>query len=213
MATEIFRPNAGGTTTELTRWPGAAPPDPNVNYTLVDEETPDEASTMVYRGVESYTLDTYNIPDHSEGSETINHVKVYCRMQNSPAFGKVAIRTHNTEYYGDEENLTASWVNYSKQWDTNPNTGSAWTWDEIDALEIGVALKGGGGNSARCTQVYVEVDYTAITPKTSSDAGSGVEGTPMQAATLAGNELGQGSDSFIVKIETPTKGGGMKLWT
>jgi len=213
MATEIFRPNAGGTTTELTRWPGAAPPDPNENYKLVDEETPDDFSTMVYRGVESYALDTYNIPDHSEGSGTINHVKVYCRMENDTAKGKVAIRTHSTEYYGNEETLTSSWTTYSKQWDTNPNTGSAWTWDEIDALEVGVALKASATASGRCTQVYVEVDYTAITPKTSSDAGSGVEGTPIQAAAVADSELGQGSDSLIVKIETPTKGGGTKLWT
>lgn len=214
MATEVLRPNAGGTNTGCNYWDGDAhEPDVNENYKQVDEETPDEASTMVYNPVTSYALDTYNIPDHSEGSGTVNHVKVYCRMQNDTAKGKVAIRTHNTEYYGNEESLTGSWVTYNKQWDTNPNTGSAWTWDEIDALEIGVALKASAGASSRCTQVYVEVDYTAITPKSSSDVGSGVEGTPMQAAVLVDSELGQGSDSLIVKIETPTKGGGTKLWT
>jgi hypothetical protein len=72
--------------------------------------------------------------------------------------------------------------------------------------------------------------------KTSADAGSGVEGSPLPAATLASSEsgsgieaanvfdegllkdllaseLGQGADCLIAKIEMPTKGGGMKLWT
>ena len=214
MATEILRPNAGGANTNCRYWDGAGhDPDVNENYKQVDEETPDSAATMVYYSLGTYALDTHGIPSHSEGSGVINHVKVYCVMANNGTYGKVAIRTHSTEYYGDEENLTASWVAYNRQWDTNPNTGTAWTWDEVDALEIGVALREGGGQSARCTQVYVEVDYIAITPKTSSDTGFGVEDTPAQAAVLAGSELGQGSDSLIVKIETPIKGGGTKLWT
>ena len=81
-----------------------------------------------------------------------------------------------------------------------------------------------------------------------ADIGSGLDSTPMPSAILAGNEtgsgidaiiarllasfdigtgievssllkelfaseLGWGSDSLIAKIEMPTKGGGMKLWT
>jgi len=101
--------------------------------------------------------------------------------------------------------------------------------------------------------MFEEWGEPSVTEKTSSDAGSGVEGTPMQAAALAGTEtgsgiealiarllaafdtgygveaanvetdglfknlfateLGQGSDCLIAKIEMPTKGGGMKLWT
>jgi len=89
--------------------------------------------------------------------------------------------------------------------------------------------------------------------KSASDAGSGVEGTPLLGATLTGsetgsgiealvarllaafdtgggveassvetdgqlknlfaNELGEGSDCLTAKIEMPTKGGGMRLWT
>jgi hypothetical protein len=93
---------------------------------------------------------------------------------------------------------------------------------------------------------YVSLEMTE--PKTSSDSGSGAEGTPVPSALLAGSEtgsaiealvarllsafdtgtgievssllkelfateLGWGSDSLIAKIEMPTKGGGMKLWT
>lgn len=97
---------------------------------------------------------------------------------------------------------------------------------------------------------YVSLQMPAA--KSSSDTGSGVEGTPLPSAILAGtetgsgidalifrllaavdtgggvetgveidgllkdlfaSELGEGSDSLTAKIEMPTKGGGMKLWT
>jgi len=49
------------------------------------------------------------------------------------------------------------------------------------------------------------------------DTGYGVEAGSVETDGLLKNllatELGEGSDSLIAKIETPTKGGGMKLWT
>ena len=44
------------------------------------------------------------------------------------------------------------------------------------------------------------------------DAGGGVEAGGL-LKDLFVTELGEGSDSLIAKIEIPTKGGGMKLWT
>ncbi len=44
------------------------------------------------------------------------------------------------------------------------------------------------------------------------DTGTGVEVGGLLKDLFA-SELGQGSDSLAVKIEMPTKGGGMKLWT
>ena len=213
---ETLRPNGGGTNTNLQSYDGTLrDPDPNINYTMVDEETPDGYSTEVITQNSSYLLDTYNIPNPT-GSGPINYVKVYCHIKcDFQENGKVAIRTHSTEYYGPEEDLTTSWVTYSNQWNTNPNTGSAWTWEELNDLEIGVALKGAVTEDrwVNCTQVYAEVDYTPATPKTSSDAGYGEEGTPLQATALSSSELGQSSDSLTAKIETPNQGGGTKLWT
>jgi len=270
MSIETLRPNAVGDEENLIDYPAAGD-----NYEEVDEATPDEDGGYVFQTTGTvFIRDLYNIQDHSIGAETINHVTVYarCRCYNSPNGDetvKIAIKSGATVAEGNEESLTSSWTNYSKQWTTDPNTGSAWTWSAIDALQAGVALRPQFSNSGMCTQLYVEVDYTAVTEKTSSDAGSGadayvslekteaksssdtgsgVEGTPMQSAVLAGNEtgsgiealiarlltgdetgtsvevgnllraffvseMGRGSDSLIVKIETPTKGGGMKLWT
>ena len=267
MSIETLRPNAVGDETNLI-------PNTGANWECVDEAEADEDTTYVYKQTgAAFIRDLHNIQDHSAGAGTINHVTVYARCrhwsgENQGQRAKIAIKTHNTPYEGDEETTTSSYANYSKQWATNPNTGSAWTWTEIDNLQAGVALKPANNYSAMCTQVYVEVNY-GVTPKTSADAGSGadayvslekteaksssdtgsgVEGTPVPSAFLAGNEtgsgiealiarlltgdetgtsvevgnllraffaseLGRGSDSLIAKIETPTKGGGMKLWT
>ena len=50
----------------------------------------------------------------------------------------------------------------------------------------------------------------------SFDAGSGVEASSVESGVLEelfASELGEGLDLLVAKIEMPTKGGGMKLWT
>ncbi|MBA7635581.1 hypothetical protein ES703_43185 [subsurface metagenome] len=81
-------------------------------------------------------------------------------------YARAVIRTHGTVYTGGEESTTGdTFVTKSYQWTTNPNTGEDWTWDEIDALQIGVDLKTYyDHDSAELTQVYVEVNYTAYKP-------------------------------------------------
>ena len=256
MATETLRPNAAGDVTSIC----CETPNGEVHWTLVDEETPDDGTTVVRNYSETGTLDSYdlyNLPAHS-GSGTINKITVYMRVNNyyGTDYAYTKIKTHSTIYEGDQETIASgTFANFSHQWTTNPYTGEAWTWDEIDALQIGVRLQTTATyHSCRCTQLYVEVDYTSgETPKTSSDAGSGVEGTPLSTAALAGSEsgsgveafiarllataetgygaeaseiggggllkhlfaseLGEGADRLTAKIEIPTKGGGMKLWT
>jgi len=88
----------------------------------------------------------YQIPDHSTqtASGDINYVEVYMvskvqEVKNPAAY--VHIKTNDVEYNGTEENLTTSYATYSYQWTDNPSTNTTWTWDEIDALEIGVGLR------------------------------------------------------------------------
>jgi hypothetical protein len=274
MATEYLRPNAAGDETNIA----SQYPSSTYHWDKVDEETADDDSTYVSTSITSYQRDLYNLSNPT-GSGTINYIKVWYRFRGATglpvtAYLTPAIKTGGTAYEGSEDTETAaSYKNGSYQWTTNPQTGVAWTWDDLTALQAGVKIKGYGGKSCRCTQVYVEVDYTsAVTEKTSSDtgsgvdayvlletgeaktssdAGSGVEGMPLPSATLTGSEtgsgiealvarllaafdtgtsaevaqvvgllndlfaseLGWGSDSLTAKIEIPTKGGGMKLWT
>ena len=311
--TLTLRPNADG---YYTFWKLSGGTD---HYALVDEATPDEDATYIYRDDNAYGKDSFTFPVSGSPEGIILKVTAFMRVKNigiHPDWnaGKLFVRISGTDYSGSWEPFPASYTNKSYEWTTNPATGNPWTWDEIDALEVGIH-KGTITDEIRITQVYVEVDYTTVTEKSSSDtgsgidakasgnplatysrsetgsgveakasgnplatlsgaetgsgvdalysletpeakassdAGSGVEGTPVQSAVLAGSEtgsgiealiarllvavdtgygveagdvevedllkdlfaseLGQGSDSLTAKIETPTKGGGMKLW-
>lgn len=186
MPTETLRPNAGGTNTNLNYYDGSGhDPDPDQNYKQVNEEVADDDSTYVYRtGTAKY--DTYNIPDSAVGKGAINFVKVYFRAKKHVGeAGQAAavVYTHSNPYKGDEETLPGSYRDFSYQWSTNPHTGEAWTWEEINDLEIGVTLKPSNAN-LHCTQVYVEVDCEEPTlPEVTTNPSSSVGQT---TATLNG---------------------------
>jgi hypothetical protein len=78
-------------------------------------------------------------------------------------YARAAIKTNGTVYTGSEESIIGdTFVSKSYQWTTNPNTSSAWTWSEIDALQIGADLKTFyDHDDVELTQVYIEVNYTA----------------------------------------------------
>lgn len=182
-ATETLRPNAAGDETSIS----FQYPTSTYHWDKVDEATADEASTYVYTNSISGQRDLYNLPAHS-GSGTINSITVYVRCATSVGYGYlyVAMRTGGTTYQGSIETADTSWANFSKQWTQNPDTETAWTWDDIDALQIGVKLY--IDNVAyinRCTQVWVVIDYTvASAPTVVTNAASSVEET---TATVNGN--------------------------
>jgi hypothetical protein len=217
---ETLRPNGAGAETTIT----TQYPDSGAHWEKVDEETPDDLSTYIREGTSStYNRDLYNLPSHSEGAGTINSVTVYARVRKGGIvarnLAKLCIKSGSTVSESEEKSVPTSWGSISKSWDTNPATESAWTWDEIDDLQIGIALKRYDATEyPTCTQVYVEVDYIAITAKTSSDLGSGVEArasgsplaslgqsdsgsgaddTPSQAAMLNGYEAGSGLEALL----------------
>jgi hypothetical protein len=184
-ATETLRPNAAGDECNIPHQTGVACPN---HYQNVDEATPDEDSTEVHTSPNetSWYRDFYNLPAHS-GNGTVNFIKVYARGKSAPFDGEnvglqIWVKTGGVAYYGTEIVLATSYTTYSKQWNTNPHTGLAWTWSDIDALQVGVALRDSGDFPGYiysiCTQVYVEVDYTPSgAPTVVTDAASSIEET------------------------------------
>ncbi len=160
-----------------TRRPGGAGDEANLdvagaanNWEAVDEVTPDDDTTYVYtRDKSAYTTDLHNLDDASL-SGTISSVTVYIRSRSvatpTQASARTWIKTNSMGYSGSEITLTTSYADYSTVYATNPQTGSAWTWAEINALQAGVGLrvsKTSGPQAqreSRCTQVWVVIDHT-----------------------------------------------------
>jgi prepilin-type N-terminal cleavage/methylation domain-containing protein len=154
--TIVLRPNGVGTLTALVRSGCGS------NWQCVDEATADEDNTRVERPSNSFATDVYLIDDPPATTCPIIAVRVYCRARRTQSQGSVmpTVYVNGTEYNGSSQALTQSYVNYSHEWTVNPNTGASWTWPEITYLQAGVALRGQNVNfPARCTQIWVEVDY------------------------------------------------------
>jgi flagellin-like protein len=165
--TITLRPSGSGTTTQLSDnswW--------DENWECVDESTSDESATYVYgEDDDNRQTDTYNVPNQVLIG-TITNVRIYIRAletvdRPSDTYAWTAIRIGSGSIqYGTRIDLTTSWTNYYTDYPTKTgNLGSgAWTWTDINNLQIGVGLEshrsGGTWRYARCTQVYVEVEYT-----------------------------------------------------
>jgi len=161
---ETLRPNAAGDEigSNMEQFPVTGEP-----WDKVDDVTSDGDSTYVSTDWYDWEDNLYNMADHSAGSGLINYVKVYAvtreQTDKSKTSAHIRIKTNGASYNGTEIDATTSYVTYSYQWTTNPQTGEAWTWSEIDALQIGISLRNPQANkSAYCTQIYAEINYTDV---------------------------------------------------
>ena len=205
MATEILRPNTLGDECNIDRQDGAACPN---HYLNVDEVDPDEHTTRNFTKSTTWLRDLYNIQDHSVGSGTINKITVYARCYRPIVIGasysaKICIKTSGTAYEGPEfPPEEAVWRTYSEEWAINPKTGEKFTWDEIDNLQIGIALRScdlPAEEYTFCTQMYVEVDYTPIVvPTVTTDPATAVGRT---TATLNGTLDDDGEEACDVRFQ------------
>lgn len=163
MVTITLRPAGGGA---LTEW-SAQYPSSGYHFDKVDEAVTDEDSTYIYLGSSSYKADLFRHSGYTASGD-ITAIRVYARGCNvvggsSYSYWKGAVRTGGTTYYGTEVvyATTIAYTTMNWEWTTNPNTGLAWRWSDLELLEFGIAARNGtGGNTTRCTQVYIEVDYT-----------------------------------------------------
>ncbi len=158
-----LRPSAAGSETSIDyQYPSGGE-----HWDKVDEADADDDTTYVNDdGMGVYVRDLYNIPDHTTETGTINFIRIYFRCKKESGiyngYAKPSLRSNSTVTDGTQITLTTSWVTYSQQWNTNPADDEEWEWTDIDALQIGVSLKPYTPyGTVFCTQVYVEVDYSA----------------------------------------------------
>ena len=167
--TITLRPNAAGTTTQLS-----AQGTGSANWDRVDEQTADGTTTYVRGNSDNaFQVDTYNIPDQTL-SGTITNVVVWVNVRTDDA-GDSGLSAYSVIRLGSgtwktgtqHNSLTETWTLFSDSYATKPTElgGGAWTWANINSIEIGVGLRSqdqgwSGWDRAQCTQVWVEVTYT-----------------------------------------------------
>lgn len=128
-----------------------------------DAGEPDDAA-YVYAGSgdgEDWFTDYYSIQDHGSASGAINSVTVYNRCVRGSgsknAYSRTYLRVGDSYITGASHALSKRWTDYSDGL-LRPGGGS-WSWDDVDEFYCGVSLKPGSSNEARCTLVWVVVDF------------------------------------------------------
>jgi hypothetical protein len=176
---EILLPNAPGDETEIRD----QYPDTGDHWDKVDDIPADDWQTYLSSDrFSQYRTDLYNLPDHTPSEEgvvkEIKSVTVFFRFAgstddvdhhgggqgggvDSDGYAKAVIKTYGNEYEGREEIQTGdNFTTRSFVWQGNPATAKRWTWEEVDALQAGISLKGDKGHyPTSVTQVYVAVNY------------------------------------------------------
>jgi len=180
---EYLLPNATGDDSELP----SQYPDSDEHWDKVDEMPADDGDTYVSTlSSKHWERDLYNLTDHiaDEGTEdTIRGVTVYFRFAaggNYDALAMAEIKTHGEVFSGTTETQHGEdFVTMSYRWGGNPATAKAWTWEEVNALQAGVTMKGKGKDKpAICTQVYVVVAYESVITESEVPAGDLYDITP-----------------------------------
>jgi hypothetical protein len=145
------------------------------NYGRINESTTDDTNGVSTTNTEGGVVDLYGLPDPSP-SGTINSVTVHFRARwdnvfggsvVTQSYGTPQVRIGGTTYSAATQALGNTFKGYSRSWTTNPNTKSAWTWQNINDLVAGIRLNAGtyGDDKnptlgeAYCSQLWVVVDY------------------------------------------------------
>ncbi len=199
MASEILRPSAAGDLTQIDdQYPATGE-----HWDKVDDVTPDDDDTKVYNSTfpsNTTRTDLYTIQNSSIGAGTITKIRIYARWKRSGGYAYAIdfwhkLKTHDTVYTGPRFDYLGDYVYDYWEITTNPFTGGAWTWGEINALQAGITLqywKGiGVSSTGHCTQVYVQVFFPPGLATTTTDYATSVEAA---AASLNGTLDGDGGD-------------------
>jgi hypothetical protein len=144
----------------------AQEPSTGEHWELVDEQPADTTTYVSTYGSSVWQGDLYQTADLPVGITTINSVTVHAVIAAAGAWSIDAMTellTNGQQFSGDTVSTSGtSWTGMSTAYDVNPDTGEAWTAEEINNLQVGITLKGPRNNrAALCTQVYISISYEA----------------------------------------------------
>lgn len=129
----------------------------------------DNDNTYVYTGSTAYLRDLYAITDTGITVGEITSVSLHFRISsNNTAVAAYALPEFylNGNYYtGSAQTATNAFSTKNQIWYASPATGLAWTWAEVNGMQIGLSLAiGAAGSEARASEVYATVNYEAVNP-------------------------------------------------
>jgi hypothetical protein len=128
--------NSDGTTNDFT-------PSSGSRYQCVDEQQTNDDTDYVTSSVLN-SVQLFGITDVASGSiSSINAIQVVANSRKMDPGGrrvKLIARTNSTNYESTELTLNPEYVQLKSIWEVNPNTSSAWTEADINALEAGVKI-------------------------------------------------------------------------
>jgi hypothetical protein len=153
---EILRPSGAGTTQLTIR--GSSPAA--TNWEGVDEVVADDGITY-NRCLNSNLKDLYDLPSSAYSTGTINSVihTIRCNSSYTAHTAYPLIKASGVEYENGIAISGPSWVTQNITYTTNPNTGLAWTWDDVNSLQVGVRFNI-ASNWDAVTQTYATVNFT-----------------------------------------------------
>lgn len=141
------------------------------NYQQVNDApgVPDDDTSYTTTNVGTYK-DFFNITPYTIPYGNVTNLQVTGRFKRLEAGGsflaRMMVRVNGVTYYGPAEQFVlGAYFTRTATWTTNPNTGLAWTRDDINGIgstplqAIGYECMG-FQKIVRCTQVYSKVEYT-----------------------------------------------------
>lgn len=136
MAVACLRPDGAGNSTQFT-------PSAGSNWQNVDD-TAQNGDTDFNSSGTAGDKDLYTMSDLPSGASAVLAVRVEMAARKDDAgarAGRTVIRTGATDYEGSDIALPDTYAFHGTTYDVSPNTGSAWTVANVNALEAGAKVQ------------------------------------------------------------------------
>lgn len=115
-------------------------PNAGTNYNRLDEYNYQNGDTTYVSATLTNLKDLYDMADANITSgviRSVSHNFTAKKTDLNPTDVQPIIKTSSTEYTGTTQSMTTSYSNYQTIWETNPFSGSGWTYGAIDSLIAG----------------------------------------------------------------------------
>lgn len=128
----IFANGAGG----HTQWTASS----GTNFSTVNEVGVNDDTNYVSTSTTN-NIDTYTFGDLTIQGVLAVNVNMISRMDDAgPHSIAPVVRIASTDYVGTAQSTTSSYANLPQIYETNPNTGNAWSVSDVNGAEFGIKM-------------------------------------------------------------------------